>query len=293
MPVETFKDLAGASSSGGLTEIQRHLTASLRFPAYGDDPAVFTAAPKVTITRDSDGTEILAEVEATKVEATGDDIEHFVVEVKGTDIPEVDRLSVVWSDGSSSYTTWCEVVGGFVVSLRAIEKKADLDKAKPVEEVAEMREMALRAIEDACEVAFRPRYCREILSGSGTNKLFLGNPRPLAVLSVTVDGQEFDVSTLTLDPAGVLVAPTSWRSGGSVTVSYAHGYESFAHAALPVRDLAAYLLTPRPKDWNERATSRTDGDTTYSLVTAGVRGAEFPLPTVNAFVDSHRFPVIG
>jgi hypothetical protein len=293
MPVEIFDELPGAASSGGLTEIQRNITSSLRFPAYGDDPAVFTGAPKVTVTRDSDGTKILDAIEATEVAETEDDIQHFVVDIKGTDIPEVDRLEVVWSDGTSAYTTWCEVVGGFLVSLRAIEKKADLTTARPTGEVVEAREMSLRGIEDACGVAFRRRYAREVLDGSGTNNLFLGNPRLVKILSVTVGGEAVEVDTLGVDVAGVAVAPTTWKRGqANVEVTYVHGYD-FPLAALPVRDLAAFLLKPSPTDWNERATSATTGDTTYALVTAGVRGADFPLPTVNAFVDSHRFPAVG
>lgn len=293
MPVETFSELPAPASSGGLAEIQRHITSSLRFPAFGEDPAAFTGVPTVTITRDSDSTEILSEVEATKVDETEEDIEHFVVDIPGTEIPEVDILTAVWSDGSSTYTTYTEVVGGFVTSLRSIEKKLSDVKATE-EEMAHMREIAVRSIEEACGVAFRRRYARETLDGPGALELLLRRPKLIKPLSVTIGGEAVDVESLVVDPAGVLISSTTWTQGRSnIQVAYVHGYESFPPAALPVRDLAAYLLTPAPTDWNERATAVSANDATYSLVVAGVRGAKFPLPSVNAFVDEHEFPSVG
>jgi hypothetical protein len=286
-----FTDVPSAASSGGLTEIQRNITSSLRFPPYGEDPAVFASPPTVTVTRDSDGTE-LTEVEATQVAATEDDIEHWVVEIKGTDIPEVDLLEVLWTDGSSSYTTYTEVVGGFVTSLRSIEKK--LNESQPEEEFASAREIAIRSIEDACGVAFRRRYAKETLDGSGALELMLRRPRLIRVLSATIAGTELDNDELVVDPVGALISSSRWTEGrANVEVAYVHGHESFPPAALPVRDLAAYLLTPAPTDWNERATAYTSGEVTYSLVVAGLRGALFPLPSVNAFIEQHSYPTVG
>lgn len=293
MPVEVFDELPGSASSGGLTEILRNITSSIRFPAYGEDPAVFTSAPKVTITRDSDDSTVLEEVEATEVPAADGDIKHFVVEIAGDKVPEVDLLTAVWSDGSSSYTIYTEVVGGFVTSLRAIAAKLrESDRAES--ELAEMRETALRAIEDACGVAFRRRYAKETLDGSGGFELLLGHPRLQRVLSVSVGDEDLDVDGLTVDPAGLLISSSRWAEGrANVEVAYAHGHESFQPAALPVRDLAAHLLTPSPTDWNERATAVSNEYGNYSLVVAGVRGALFPLPSVNAFVEQHRYLSVG
>jgi hypothetical protein len=287
-----FSEIPQQASSGGLTEILRNITSSIRFPAYGEDPAVFTSPPKVTITRDSDGSAVLEEVEATEVPEVDGDIKHFVVEIPGDKVPEVDLLTVVWSDGSSSYTTFTEVVGGFVTSLRSIEAK--LDKVPSEHAIAEMREIALRSIEDACGVAFRRRYARETLDGTGALELVLRKPQLRRLLSASIEGQAQETDALRVDPAGLLIASSRWPEGSAnIEVAYAHGYESYPPAGLPVRDLAAYLLTPSPTNWDERATGVSTESGTYSLVVAGVRGAIFPLPSVNAFVEQNRYLSIG
>jgi len=294
MPVETFTDISAQGSAGGLSEIQRGVTSSIRFPAYGEDPATFSGIPKVTVTRDSDEAKVLEEVEAAEVAATEDDIAHFVVDIKGDEVPEVDLLTAVWSDGATSVTTYTEVVGGFVTSLRSISKKLGTDTVAPEPEVAMEREIALRDIEGACGVAFRNRYSREALDGPGTTDLLLSHPQAVKLLSVTVAGEEMDLDGLRVTAQGIVSGSANWPVGsGNIVVAYVHGYGSFPQAASPVRDLAAFRLTPAPSDVEERATSVTTDIGTYSIVLPGVRGARFPLPSVNAFVEDNAYVTVA
>ncbi len=275
-------------------ELLQNVAGTLRFPGPGDDPVAFSEAPKVTVTRHSDGSAIVTDKATT--EETEDGETYFTLDLTGAQLAEVDLLTATWSDGSSSYTTHAEVVGAFVTSLKAIKKKYSEGAAD--EDVEAAREVATSDIESACGVAFRPRYGKEILDGSGTKQLLLRQPRLLRVLSVAVAGKELteeELEELTLDPVGMLVGESSWPEGrANIEVAYVHGFESFAPAELPVRDLAAYLLTESPTDWNERATSiqREDGYS-YTLVTPGVRGASFPLPSVNAFVEANSYVSVG
>ncbi len=271
------------------------VAATLRFPGRGDDAVSFAKDPTVTITRDSTGAAVVTAAATTKVDAGEGDIEHYTVDLTGAQVSEIDLLTATWTDGNSSYTTHHEVVGGFLCSLTAIKEKMGVSGDD--EEISTMRALVSRSIESACGVAFRPRYAKDVLNGSGTKQLMLRHPRLLRVLAASVDGEALDgeaLEALTLDPAGFLISETCWPEGqANVEVSYAHGYESFGPAALPVRDLAAYWLTGDPTDWNERATSHTTDLGTYSLVVPGMRGASFPLPAVNAFVDDHRYVSVG
>lgn len=271
-------------------ELLRGVAATLRLPGPGEDPTVFTKPPKVTVTRDSDGTVILKE-QLTTEHGEGEDI-YFTVDVPGSDIPEVDLLTAVWADGTSTYTTHADVVGGFVTSLKAIKDK--LDEEATAEELAAKREIALGSIEEACGVAFRPRYQRDVLDGNGEPGLMLSQPRPLKILSVKVGGEPVELSEVSIDPAGIAIAAGYWPSGeANVEIIYIHGFETLRAAELPVRDLAAYLLTQSPTDWSERATGMSNEMGSYSFVTPGVRGAVFPLPSVNAFVEEHRYSTVA
>jgi hypothetical protein len=271
-------------------ELLRAVAAKLRLPAPGGDPVAFTEAPQVTITRDSDGTAILADIAATKVEEEGADV-YFTVDLSGNDIAQVDQLTAVWTDGSSTYTTYAEVVGGFLTSIAAIRRKLD-EKWPSDDDLSAAREMASRSIEDACNVAFRSRYASATVAGTGSTRLLLPRPQLQEVLGITVDGQALDVSAIAVDPVGYLVGATPWTQA-ELGVKYVHGYRGSEAAHLPVRDLAAHLLAKSPTDWNERATAVSNELGSYSLVTPGVRGAMFPLPSVNAFVEENRYPVIA
>lgn len=275
-------------------ETLRDVAATLRFPRFGDDEVTFSEAPKVTVVRDSDGSKLKSEAATTEVGAAGGDIKHWTVSLAGSQIPEVDLLTATWTDGSSTYRTEVEVVGGFVVSVAEIKDK--LEEEPAAEEVRAKREIALREIEGACGVAFRPRYKRQLLDGSGTTRLILDQRQVTKVIGVEVEESALtaeEIAELTIDPAGVLIRTTPWPSGkANIEVTYVHGYQSFAEAVLPVRDYAAYLLAGDPTDWNQRATSMSSDGATFALVTPGVRGARFPLPSVNGFVGQYAEPLV-
>jgi hypothetical protein len=273
-------------------EILQGVSTTIRFPAFGDDE-VELSEPTVTVTRESDGSKILEEAEAEEGKAAEDEIAYWTVKVPA--VSEPDRLTAEWTDDSSTYTQEVEVVGGFVCSVAAIKKK--LGEQPVAAEVEAKREIATKDIESACGVAFRPRYERELVSGRGTKRLILNRREVTKVLSVKVGDSVWgpeEISGLTIDPIGILVADSPWTQGSlNVEVGYVYGYQDFASAVEPVRDYAAYLLTPAPSDWQGRATSVTNEyGSSFALVTPGVRGASFPLPSVNAFVERFETPLI-
>lgn len=273
-------------------EVLRSVGATLRIPEHWEDPVSLSGEVKITITRDSDGSAVVTDAETTHV--TGEP-ESWTYEVSGSDFADLDILTATWTDGSSTYTTQVEVVGGYVVSLAAIKNKLGEDASD--DELTRAREQALDDIERACHVSFRPRYRKERLSGSGTNRLLLGRRQPRRILSLEVEDSplsEADIDALILEPSGVVVRTSTWSQGRSnIVATYEAGYEFYTPAQRPVRDLAAYYLTVSPTDWNDRATGYSNEYGTYSLVTPGVRGASFPLPIVNSFVEGFCLPLVG
>lgn len=275
-------------------EVLRNVATTIRFPEIGGDAVVLTS-PKVTITRGSDGSTVVSEATPTKVEPEGGTT-YWTQALTAAQTASLDVLTASWkSDDGSTYTQTVEVVGGFVASITEIKERLDATPDNAL--VSAKREMALKEIEDACSVAFRPRYEKELLSGDGSTKLRLSRRRLISVESVSVDGvalTESELEALTLDPMGVLVSESPWPRGIlNITVVYTHGFVSYPPATHPVRDYAVYMLTDNPADVNQRATSMTTDVATYTLVTPGVRGARFPLPSVNAFVAEFGAPLVA
>lgn len=269
-------------------ELLAGVAAELQLPGPSEDPVALKAPVDVTVTKASDGSEIVGVAEQSK------EGEPWTLALSGSEIATPDRLSVLWGDADSVYSQAVEVVGGFACSLAAIEEKVDEEIDDVKVEVA--REVATREIESACGLAFRPRFYSETGVASSGERMILPLRQVTAVLGVVQDGSAWSagqVAALRIDPLGVIVNPSGWTAGSEVTVTYVAGYQSFAAAIIPVRDYAAYLLTNRPTDWMERATGITTDMGSYSLVTAGVGPARFPLPSVNAFVNQYSTPLVG
>lgn len=278
-------------------ELLQNTAATLRFPEAGADAVTFEAAPTVTVTRDSDGEEVLEAVEAT--EAKEGETVYWTVELTAAQTAEVDLLTAEWTgevgESSNTYTTYAQIVGGFVVSLGAVEE--ELGEEATTAKLTEAREIALHRIESACGVAFRRRYASELLDGNGRRELFLDYRRPLKVLKAEIGEvalSEAAIADLTLKALGAVDREAGWTPGvNNIVIAYAHGHTTYPAAIEPVRDLAAYYLTKSPTDWNQRATSVSTESGTYSLVTPGVRGATFPVPSVNAFVQGFDAPMVA
>lgn len=250
-----------------------------------------TGTPTVSLMRDSDG------VTVTPSSVTHDEDGRYTATLAPTDIPEVDVLSgfataTVDSVANQKFPVNVEVVGGYLCSLKAIAGEVP---DKTAAEYRAAREWAEDTLEQACGVAFRPRYRRVSLDGPGTGTLFAPDPRPTALLSASITGTDLtndEIDAVTIRDAGVFERVGFWAAGdGNVALTYVHGHPV---PPAPVRraavKLAAYFLTNDPSDYFDRATSlSTEDGATYSLVTPGVRGASTPIPEVNQVIEEFRY----
>lgn len=273
-----------------MQRIERGLSATLTHTFYQDGVPTNPSpdAATVTITRD-DGTVLVNAASATEV---GTGVVSYTLTPAQTAL--LDTLTVGWTatfgGQSQTFTDVVEVVGGFLFTIAQARAIKPLDNTATYtnDQIIDARTLVEQSLEDACGVAFVPRYAREMVSGSGSSRVILSRPRVTAIRSVSLDGVALgasDLATVVARVTGVAYYPGRWTSGfDNYEVGYEHGWpqppERVRHAALR---LAKRWMVEGPVD--DRATAMTTEDGTYSLVTPGLRGALFDLPEVNAVVQ--------
>jgi hypothetical protein len=281
-----------------MERIARARSSTLTHTFYVDgvatNPTPDTAT--VTVTR-ADGTALY-----TNAATTDAGVGAFSFTLTPTDTALLDRLTVGWTAtfGNQLQTVnrTVEVAGDFlfaIIEAQAIKLgNTTLGSQFTVAKIVEMRTLVEMALEDACGVAFVPRYERERVSADGYH-LRVKWPKVRAVRSAShtaTDGTTITALTSTelasvVGTPGGLYYPNRWTTGWSnMTVGYEHGYDT----PPPRISRAGLLLTKRwllegPVD--DRATSLSTDDGTFLLVTPGMRGAMFDLPEVNAAVQQY------
>ena len=265
-----------------MTSLVTGLPGTIACPAAGGDPVEFDSPPAVTVRRDSNDDEILTAAATTDQDGT------FTVTVPAVDRP--DGLEAVWEGviggQPAEVTTAHEVYGGHIVGVPAIEDELDRVGQVPaatVAEIIEKRDLAENRIEDACGVAFRPRYARATVEGRGRQNLLLPRPRLLEVL--TIDGEPYDTPASTV---GEVHGDGHWVGG--YDVAWIHGYPAAPPSVVAaVRQLTVHYLMVDPDDLDGRATFKSNEIASWSLVTPGVKGARFPIPEVNEVVSEYGY----
>jgi hypothetical protein len=262
--------------------IQRATAATLSRVFYEDAAPTNPGVVTVTVTA-SDGTKILDEA-ATSGTGTA----ARTVALTADQTAQLDTWTVEWtSPTKGTVTDEYEIVGGHIFALNELAAikvgQSDTIGSKySVAQMASVRVLVEQALEDACGVAFVPRYRVDTVRARGS--VMLERPRVLALRSISVNGFPVDPSLYAFDPSGA-VHGNFGRS--LVTVGYEHGW---AYAPARVSN-AALLLARRwlidgPVD--DRATSMSvEGVGTYALVTPGMRGAIFDLPECNQVVQQY------
>ena len=282
-------------------QILKGTAAEVRVTLYvAGAPTDADALPKVTVVRDSDGSTLVSNQTATDVAGTG----VYSYTLTPANIADLDLLRITWTAtlagvAGQTFTTLVEVVGGYITTLSAIEAAVAQTETPSAADVVDARQWAERWLEDECQVAFRPRYRRERLDGSGRLTLKLHRARPLRLRSLTIDGTALapaDLALVTLKPGGVLYRDNGFSNlrPGNVDVVYEYGWESAPEPVIRAATrLAAFYLTPNPFSYDERASSISTDEASYTLVTPGLRGAVHSLPEVNAVVDQYAYRSAG
>jgi hypothetical protein len=270
----------------------QNTAATIRLPLTVDGVATDPSpdAATVTITR-ADGTALVTDAAAADL-GTG----VFGYTLTPTHTALLDTLTATWTYIRATYEeqvqTTVEVVGGFLFTIsefRALGGGYANTTNYPASAVEDMRTTVEQALEDACDVAFVPRYTRETISGTGGTDVLLRWPKVRAFRSVSID--DADVTSVVALREGLGYLSTGWTFGrGNVVVAYEHGWDTppmrIRRAALL---LAKQWITPGAAD--DRAINMSNDTGTYALFQAGVRGHTFSIPEVQAAVDAYSMRV--
>lgn len=249
------------------------------------DPTPATAT--VTITRDN-GTAIVTNAAATRT-GTGE----FSYTLSAAQNNLLDTLTARWSSSLGTLETVTEAAGGFLFTIAQARAVPPLNSTAkyPTDQIIGARTMVETALEDACGVAFVPRYTRTVLSGNGRSTILLP-PKLRTVRSVKLDGvAATDTATIRVLPTGEAYYPAWWTPGyANYEVAYEHGYDfpppRVSQAALL---WAKSFLVKGPVD--DRMTSMSTEDGTYLLSTPGLRGSHTGIPEVDAVIQQYSLSV--
>lgn len=278
----------------------RNTAAELRVTFYGSagTPVDATGTPTVTVTRDN-GTAIVTDALTTKVTGTTGVYAYILTPAQTATL---DLLTADWTGTvdatAQTFRTQAEVVGGFVCSIAQIDQvldKGGTASTYSIDLKHAARNAATDAFEAECGVAFSPRYHRARLDGNQTGDIFLPHPRANTIRSATVDGVALtttELADLEAYESGTLYSPLGWAFGRrNIEVVYEHGFsEPPADVSRAVAILAASALKDGPFD--DRGYGVTDEGGAVRLLTAGVSGAAFSIPEVEAAAERHGLGVV-
>ena len=252
--------------------------------------------PTVTVTSARSNTELLSDVDAT-TQQTGlyyYDLSPSTPSSGG--VTEVlDELTVEWSYTLNGADQTVEdsilVVQDRLASTLAIDDRLNRGGTASeygVRELAAALQYAEVAFEEACGRSFTRKWRSLTVDGSGSRNLFVPDYPLQELLTATVDGVALDVSDLTVYDGGYIRNPGGWSCGdGNVTLTYEYGMKSVPPPVQrAVSLIAASVLADGP--WDDRGFGVTTDGGYVRLLTAGVSGAAFSIPEVQAAVVEYR-----
>lgn len=274
-----------------MNRIVQGLSATLTHTFYSDgiatDPSPATAT--VTITAD-DGTVLALAQNATR---TGAGVFTYTLTPAQTALLDVLTIDWIATFGAQvqTFTDTVEIVGGVLFTI-AQALATDGLAAKTPAKIIEKRTLVESMLEQACGVAFVPRYARTTISGNGRSVIMLP-PRTTVIRSVLADGVAVPTTDMRVLPTGELYYPSWWLTGyANYVITYEHGY-SDGPERLAASDAALtwakMLLISGPID--DRALGVSNEFGTTILATPGMRGSVSGIPSVDAFIQRYSLAV--
>jgi len=207
----------------------------------------------------------------------------------------LDELTLTWEYALSGADQVVQeqvlVVGQRLASTRAIDdilNRGGTATDYEARTVAAALQYAEDAFEEACDRAFSTRWATVTLDGTGTLDLFAPHYPIQSVLTATVDGLSVTVQDLEVYDTGRIYNPSGWASGRrNVTLTYEYGSVAVpAPASRAVALIATSALADGP--WDDRGFGVSTDGGFVRLLTAGVSGAAFSIPEVQAAVHAYR-----
>jgi hypothetical protein len=251
---------------------------------YEDGVAVDPGSVTVTITA-ADGTVIV-----NAAAASGSGAAARTYNVTAAQTATLNTWTVAWTSSTKgTLSSTVEIAGGFLFSIAEIRAVTPINDTVNylTADIADTRTAVEQAIEQACGVAFVPRYALERYSGDGSNTLQLLHALPSSIRSVSITGTAFtapQLADLTMTPSGAIYSTLTYFTWGqnNIVAGYEHGYQD---APMEIRRAALALakmwLVGRRNPIDDRAitfNAGADGGT-YSLAVPGRAARASAIPT--------------
>ena len=263
----------------------------------GAAPSATASGPTLTVTRASTGATVLSAVAASPDSSeTGT---FFYDLPSATATVSVDTLTCTWSfttpDGNAqTVTDVVDVVSQRLASLRTVDdslNRGGTSTAYPARKLQAALAYAEDVFEQAADVQWGVRYAAVTLDGPGASDLFLPHYPVQSVLSAAQNGVALTAGELAdlsiYSGVGQVYSPVLWQSGrANITVAYTHG-ETVVPAGVSraVTLIATSVLADAPFD--DRGFGVTTDGGFVRLLTAGVSGAAFSIPEVQAALATY------
>lgn len=210
-------------------------------------------------------------------------------------------LTIEWagtfSGASATVTTSAEVVGGTyftIYELRNYDSVLTNPTRYPYAKLVKARDFVEWKFESTCGRAFVPRYASQEIIGDGTRDLWLANPEPLRLISLTVNGEDWSSKTLKASTENLRIL----RLGGceyfpyrsTIEIEYEYGRDV---VPVDVREmsmkLAKHVLVAEQSRIDERATTMNIPDFgNFVLATPGMRGSVTGIPEVDVVLMDYQ-----
>lgn len=207
--------------------------------------------------------------------------------------PSVPRLlRVSWLAGGVEVEAEVDVVAAHVCSLDDVRSwRADQYEVRASDdELFSSRARAVGVIEEEMGRALQPVMRLGVIDRpncTSSPQMVMGEGGYADSLMYVVSARMGDgrPASLPKRPGSARLDVRALRVGEMAEVAYVCGMRTPPEARDAVRALASWYLTPRATPDNATSTSSDVG--TFSLVVAGVSGAETSLPEVNALIRRH------
>lgn len=273
-----------------MERVLRSTPSTLTFTFYGDgapaDPAGNIATVNVW---KADGSQLVSGGTTTR-QSTG----VYTYALAGQ--TALNRLTVkcsgVFGADTVTVTTIVEIVGGFfftIAELRNYDSALSDPTKYPDDKIVDIRNFVEEEFENNCHRAFVPRYEREILSGDGTDQLFLTRPEPFTVNKLLEDGIDItSTAVLSIDreyPKLIYRRDANWSRStkDNIVIEYEYGPVNPPFGIVEMaKKRARSKLVSSASRIDERATfMQVEGFGSFNLATPGRAGSITGIPDVD------------
>jgi hypothetical protein len=287
-----------AQPSNNARQILRNSAETIQITAYSDETAT-AADGSVTIgIVDAAGTTVVAAGTSTTSAPTG------VYQYSLAAQSDLKDLTATWSGtwGSAmSFTTFHQVVGNWYTSpaeVRAMDSLSGEASTFPTADLLDAIQWAENIVEDYCGTNWVQRFQRDVLSGSGTQRLKLSKLFPTKILAASIDGTALtapQIAKIALYQTGEIVwEDDTWdynEPGLKVIVDYEHGLADKTgppnDIRWAVRTLTRFHILDQISRIPDRALS-ISSEFGQIILAQPSMDRPTPLPDVNVVLSRHR-----